>query len=188
MSTADVREIVEIDRFRGLRVVEYDALVATGLLDGEPLELIEGALVRVSPQGAGHAEAIGRVMRALDPQVPAGWQLRIQTPLALGDRSEPEPDVAVVPEADYSHAHPTAAALVVEVSASSRPVDLGLKARMYAAGGVGEYWVLDLAARVLVVHRRPGPTGYGELSEHTGVVASAEPALTLDTAAVLPSA
>ena len=188
MSTADVREIVEIDRFRGLRVAEYDALVATGLLDDEPLELIEGALVRVSPQGAGHAEAIRRLVETLAPQVPQGWRLSVQLPLAVGDRSEPEPDVAVVGDADYSHAHPTSAVLVVEVSGSSRRVDLGLKARVYAAGGVREYWALDLAARVLVVHRAPGSSGYAEVTEHTGVVTSIDPALTLDAAAVLPTA
>jgi Uma2 family endonuclease len=33
--------------------------------------------------------------------------------------------------------------------------DLGEKAEIYAAAGIVDYWVLDLEARCLVVHRRP---------------------------------
>lgn len=188
MTSADVLGLGP-DLVRGLRVREYDALVDSGLLDTEPVELLEGALVRVSPQRAPHAEAVRRVARAISPQLPPGWVLSVQAPLPLGESSEPEPDVAVVPDEDYSVRHPTRAALVVEVAQSSRALGLGVKARLYAAGGVPEYWVLDLADRVVHVHRRPGPAGYSDVVIHAQgpVCAAGAVSVTVDPAQVLPS-
>ena len=50
--------------------------------------------------------------------------------------------------------HAAQALLVIEISETSRAVDLGRKAAIYAAAGIPEYWVLDLADFKLVVHRR----------------------------------
>lgn len=155
---------VEPGSVRGLRRVEYDALVATGLLDGEPVELLLGALVRMSPQDPLHSDAIARLTTLLVHRVAAsGWRVRVQLPLAVTDDSEPEPDFAVVPDVDSSREHPSTAALVVEVSRSSRRMDLGVKAALYAAAGVPDYWVLDVVARTVHVHREPCPSGYGSL-------------------------
>ena len=41
---------------------------------------------------------------------------------------------------------------MVEVASSSLTKDRGLKARLYAESGVEEYWVVDLAHELLVVH------------------------------------
>ena len=174
---------------RGLRVAEYDVLVDAGLLDDEPVELLEGALVATSPQRPARAEAVSRVLRALTGQVPTGWGVRSQMPLVAGDRSEPEPDIAVVVDEDYSHHHPAAALLVVEVSRSSRAMDLGVKPRIYAAGRVAEYWVLDLPSQSLHAHRQPGPDGYAEVVVHEGgtVTTAGEPRVSMDVDQVMPS-
>ena len=174
---------------RGLRVSEYDALVASGLLDGEPVQLLEGVLVRMAPQNPAHSEAVRRTTRSVAAQLPDGWTWSTQAPLVAGDHSEPEPDLAVVPDEDYSDHHPRSAALVVEVARSSRGIALGVKARVYAASGVSEYWVLDLANRCLYAHRRPGAGGYDEVVVHEGgvVTSGGEPPVTLDVDAVLPT-
>jgi Uma2 family endonuclease len=91
-------------------------------------------------------------------------------PLAVSDDSLPEPDVAVVPSGDYDRAHPKTAFLVVEVADSSLNKDRLVKAALYAAGGVEEYWIVDLAAGVIEVHsdpvaeryRRAAPASPGE--------------------------
>lgn len=49
--------------------------------------------------------------------------------------------------------HPTWALLVIEVADSSRGVDLGDKAALYAESDVDEYWVVDLDAGCVHVHR-----------------------------------
>jgi Uma2 family endonuclease len=71
--------------------------------------------------------------------------------------SVPEPDVAVVPGtlADYDAEHPREALLVVEVADSSLPQDRISKARIYAAAGVPEYWIVNLREGVVEVLREP---------------------------------
>jgi Uma2 family endonuclease len=45
--------------------------------------------------------------------------------------------------------------LVVEVSDSTLGFDLTTKAELYARAGIAEYWVVDVAARRLIVHHEP---------------------------------
>src|SRR5262249_55889207 len=84
-------------------------------------------------------------------------------PVALDDESEPEPDVSVVPGSfrDYSHAHPSRPALPVEVAESSLDFDREDKGSLYARAGVPEYWIVNLAERVLEGYRESGPAAYG---------------------------
>jgi Uma2 family endonuclease len=78
--------------------------------------------------------------------------VRIQSPFAAGDASEPEPDVAVVPSGRYLDAHPSAAWLIVEVADSSLKIDRELKAPLYAQSGVLEYWIVNLVDSIIEVH------------------------------------
>ena len=75
----------------------------------------------------------------------------------MDDYSEPEPDVAVVTGAarDYRDAHPTTALLIVEVADSSLDFDRGRKLALYARNGIEDYWILDVQAESLEVHREP---------------------------------
>jgi Uma2 family endonuclease len=94
-------------------------------------------------------------------------EVRVGSPLAISDLSLPHPDFAVVqPRASYRDAHPTTASLVVEVAHSSRRTDLGLKAVLYAAAGIGDYWVVDLVRDELVVHREPAGTMFAAVTRH----------------------
>ena len=141
-------------RRRGLTRAQYDALVETGALDGEPVELLEGVLVEVVPQGDARARAVMALTYHLLPRLAAPWQLRTQLPLAATEGSEPEPDLAVVQLPPLGH--PRTAALVVELAQRSQRTDLVHKPAVCAAAGVEQYWVVDLPAREVVVHTRPG--------------------------------
>lgn len=143
--------------WRRMNREQYDALVATGLLESEHVELVEGDIVEMVPQGPEHANAIVELTRWLVPRLEEPWRLRPQTPLAATGRSEPEPDLAI---AEHTAGHPTSAVLVIEVAVSSQALDLQVKPTIYAAAGVTEYWVVDLPSREVVVHTDPGPTGY----------------------------
>ena len=44
---------------------------------------------------------------------------------------------------------------MVEVADTTLKFDLTVKAALYARAGIGEYWVLDLNGRRLIVHREP---------------------------------
>jgi Uma2 family endonuclease len=140
---------------------EYDRLVASGFFHPEErLELIAGELVRMTPQGSAHATAVRLVEDALRTAFGRGFDVRVQMPLALDPDSEPEPDLAVVigTPRDYRDSHPHTAVLIVEVADTTLPYDRERKARLYAAAGIPEYWVLNLIDRCLEVHRDPAPT------------------------------
>src|SRR5262245_59571509 len=144
---------------RRWRRVEYDRLVGLGMFDGERLELLEGRLVVREPQGSSHAASVDQVGQVLARTFADGWYVRHHAPLALSENSEPEPDVAIVPgrPRDYVVAHPSTAALVVEVADSSLRLDRRFKSHLYARARVGEYWIVNLVDGVLEVYRDPQP-------------------------------
>ena len=55
----------------------------------------------------------------------------------------------------------------MEVSDTTRRLDLTTKALLYARAGIREYWVMDIAQRSLYIHRLPSPDGYAQVSVHT---------------------
>ena len=144
---------------RPLRRVEYDSLVELGFFTDERLELLEGILVPMSPQGGRHASSIQKLTMALAPALVGRAELRVQSPFAASEESEPEPDLAVVPEGDYVSEHPARAFLLIEVADSSIERDRA-KARLYAACGVPEYWLVNLEADAVEVFRSPSRDGY----------------------------
>lgn len=144
---------------RRWRRAEYERLVDLGVFVGERLELLDGVLVVREPQDSPHAAIVTQAGQVLSAAFGAGWHPRLHAPLALGEHSEPEPDVAVVTGAarDYVNAHPTTAALVVEVADSSLRLDRRFKAAIYARASLPEYWIVNLVDRALEVHRDPQP-------------------------------
>ncbi|MET0849955.1 MAG: Uma2 family endonuclease [Candidatus Rokuibacteriota bacterium] len=154
-------QVIESDlRTRRWRRVEYERLVDLGIFTGERVELLDGLLVVREPQGSPHAAIVDHVGRVLAAGFGDGWYARHHAPLALGEHSEPEPDVAIVAgrPRDYLAAHPTTAALVVEVADSSLRLDRRFKAVIYARAGLSEYWIVNLVEGSVEVHRDPQPT------------------------------
>lgn len=149
-------------QIRPLRRVEYDQLVALGTFRGERIELIAGELRRMSPIGPPHASAVDQLTELLVLALAGRARVRVQGSFAAGDLSQPEPDVTVLPLGDYRTVHPQVAHLIIEVADSSLRYDRGEKADLYAQSGVPEYWVVDLADRVVEVHRSPSAGRYEE--------------------------
>ncbi len=131
-----------------LSVEQYHAMMEAGiLLSGDPVELLEGLLVRKMPKNPAHVFAGQSTRRALERLLPAGWFVNTQDPFTTSD-SEPEPDVSVVrgdPRQYLTrHPFPQDLGLVVEVSESSLRRDHTLKQRIYARAGVSAYWIVNL--------------------------------------------
>ena len=53
--------------------------------------------------------------------------------------------------------------LAVELSDTTRDMDLGRKAKLYARHNVPEYWVADRERQVLMRHSAPGADGYAKI-------------------------
>lgn len=151
------------EQTRGLKRVEYEALIERGFFDDERLELLDGRLVVKEPQGSRHSVAVLRIQRALTRAFGPRYHVRPQMPLALDDLSEPEPDACVVRGRieQYTAGHPTAPVLVVEAAETSLRRDRRRKAALYARAGVADYWVVNLVDGVLEVYRQPTKTPSG---------------------------
>lgn len=151
--------MLEYPTIRRFTAEEAMRMVDAGILgEDEPVQLLDGVLVAMSPEGPEHAYAITRLSERLREAYPGRERILEEKPLAVGTYSLPEPDVAVVrgDAGTYAHRHPagTETVLVVEVAFSSQRGDRR-KASIYAAGGVEVYWLLDLAARRLELHTMP---------------------------------
>jgi Uma2 family endonuclease len=139
---------------------DYERLAAQGFFrPGQRIELIEGVIYDMPPQNSHHSTAFRLAQEALRTVFPpeAGYEIRGQLPLALGDDSEPEPDLAVVTGGirDYLDHHPTTALLVVEIADSSLLHDRKRKIPLYARSGIPEAWLCNLVRRVFEVYRDP---------------------------------
>jgi Uma2 family endonuclease len=141
-------------------VQSYFGLLDAGILsENDRVELLEGVIVAMAPQNPRLAAGVSRAMDAFIAAVGTRAAVRVQLSLPLGERSVPEPDVAIVPgrTADYDTAHPTTALLIVEVADSSLVQDRLTKAAIYAAAGVPEYWIVNLRDDRVEVFRTPDP-------------------------------
>ena len=149
------------ERVRGLRRVEYDALVEQGAFEDERVELLRGVLVEMSPQGEPHARItawLAHVLaRALDIE---RYDIRSHSPYAATEDSQPEPDVSVSLRARNGKHHPKSSLLLIEVSASSLAKDRVIKTEIYAEAGVPEYWIVDVQSRSVEVLTKPTRGGY----------------------------
>jgi Uma2 family endonuclease len=146
-------------RLRGLRADEYEELIRLGVFEGEPVELLGGELLHMSPQGRLHEWPIVELNRQLAPLMAAGYDVRVQLLLRVDDRSLPEPDVAVTDRV-VRGGRPSTAHLVVEVAVTSQRLDLVHKAPRYAAAGIPMYLVVDVPAERAVLHTDPTAEGY----------------------------
>src|SRR5262245_26128697 len=126
---------------------EYHRMAGVGILaEGEKVELIDGEILKKVPQGRPHASGMRRAHAVLQRAFGSDRYVQSQLPIAPDAYSEPEPDLAVLPgpfEA-FEGVHPETALLVVEVSDTTLPFDLGRKANLYARSGIPEYWVLNI--------------------------------------------
>jgi Uma2 family endonuclease len=149
-------------------VDDYHRMAAAGILSPEDrVELIEGEIVDMAPIGSEHAATTDILNDILTRALATGQaQVRIQGPLRLDRRNEPQPDLMLLrPRSDrYRSSHPTAAdvLLLVEVADSSLAWDRGPKLALYARHGVPEVWIVDLVGRTVEICRIPGPDGYAE--------------------------
>jgi Uma2 family endonuclease len=152
--------------FRPLRRVEYDKLIELGAFQNERIELLEGVLVPMSPIGPPHSSTVQKLTALLVPLFAGRATVRIQSPIAALELSEPEPDVAIVPLGDYDTAHPDVVDLLIEVAEFSLAVDRGVKLRLYAACAIPEYWIVNLVERHVEVYTDPKNGAYANANHY----------------------
>ncbi|WP_009544236.1 Uma2 family endonuclease [Crocosphaera subtropica] len=109
---------------------EWHKLVDSGVLEGKPVELLEGDIVKMSPEGIEHSYTNQSVSDYLRDLLKGQAQVRDSHPITL-DNSEPEPDIAIVrlPQTIYCNHHPYAQDIywLIEVSNNTLQKDLEQK-------------------------------------------------------------
>ena len=136
-------------------IEHYELMVERGVLgEDDHVELLNGMLSKMSPQGDDHAELVWWLNERFTLHAPAGgYAVRPQLPMRLPPASMPEPDLALAARPPERRGHPAHAWLAIEVSVTSQATDLGVKAELYAAAGIYELWVVDVPTRTVHVHR-----------------------------------
>jgi len=138
---------------------DFQRLVETGLFAGEKIELLDGVVTTMSPQNTPHATTVNRLNYQLMKLCGPDIYIRVQSPVALDDYNQPEPDLALcTPDPlDYAEAHPRPEQifLLIEVADASLRQDRQRKARLYARNGIPQYWLVDLTRRRVEVMTSP---------------------------------
>jgi Uma2 family endonuclease len=161
------RPILAPERLR-VTSAQYHRMAEAGIFEGLRVQLIEGEVIVMPPMGGPHAYPIQEMNTVLVKALPEGYRVRPQLPVALDDENEPEPDFAIVEVgAGEAGENPQMVLLAIEIADSSLAFDLNRKQKLYARFGIPEYWVLDVNARVLVMHRSPGATKYRSIKTLT---------------------
>jgi Uma2 family endonuclease len=136
---------------------DYHQMVDTGLLDDRSVELINGEIIQVAPEGVEHSFYCSNTAKYLRSLFGDLVEIHEAHPITLPNDSEPEPDIAILktPASRYRTHHPYHDDIfwLIEIANSTLVKDLGVKKELYAAAGIVEYWVMDLQKVELVVFR-----------------------------------
>ena len=135
-----------------LSVEAYHFLFKEGLIS-EKTELLEGVVVEKMPKDPLHANIVTKLSFFLYEKLKNKFQIRQENPIRTGF-SEPEPDIAIVPNGDYSSTHPSEALLVIEVANTSLGIDRA-KTSIYANANIPEYIIFNLQNKVLEIYSAP---------------------------------
>jgi Uma2 family endonuclease len=137
----------------------YHQAIEAGIFVDERVELLNGELVKMSPEGVPHSSSSDEAAEYLRERLRDRAKVREAKPITLLNQSEPEPDISIVrlPVEIYRSHHPYPEDIfwLIEYSDSSLVKDLEIKSNVYAAAHIPEYWVVNLKKLELVVFRDP---------------------------------
>ena len=147
---------------------EYARMAAAGVItERDRVELIDGEIVPKMSLGSRHCACTDRATRLLVQALGDRAIVRLGGSVRLGLFSEPEPDVVLLkPRPDfYASNHPSAADvfLMIEVADSSLQFDREVKAAVYAAADVPEFWLVDLISSTIFRSTDPHGRAYARV-------------------------
>jgi len=142
---------------RYFNVDEYYRMAEAGVLKPDDrVELIEGEIIKMRPIGSTHAACVARLDDLFRNLTKRKAMIRVQSPVRLGEFSEPVPDVALLKSRkDYyaaRHPLPSDIFLIVEVADTTVLSDREIKVPLYARSGIPEVWLINLPKKVVEVY------------------------------------
>ena len=150
---------------------DYHRMLEAGLLESRHVELLNGEIIEMPPEGPEHAYLGDEIGKYLSGLLGVRARVREGRPVTLPNDSEPEPDLAIVRPLGqiYRQRHPGTEDIfwLVKFSNSSLAKDLDAKRKVYAAALIQDYWVVDLKQRQIKVFREPVEGNYRSESTFT---------------------
>jgi Uma2 family endonuclease len=146
---------------------DYHRMIEVGLISGRQVELLNGEIVEMPPEGPEHAQLSTDAAEYLRSLLGNKALVRDAKPITIPETSsEPEPDLAIVQllRALYRtrHPYPENVFWLIEYSNTSLSKDLDAKRKAYAKAGIREYWVVDLKNHLVKVLRNPIDENYSD--------------------------
>ena len=140
-----VAAVETVRRTHRFSVADFHRMGEIGVLtEADRVELIEGEIIDMAPIGSRHAGYVMMLTERMGRAIGDRAILGVQSPVVMSERSEPQPDLALLRRrADfYQINHPRAAdaLLLVEVADTTVRLDLEVKLPLYARSGVREVW------------------------------------------------
>lgn len=176
-----------------LTIDDFSLLDRAGIFDRyAKTELIHGRIVAVNAQHRPHARAKSLLHRRLADALEvlgAPLEVLVEVSVAIPPDHLPEPDLTVTNEPIGEGPVPAGSVvMVVEVADTTAVHDRGEKARVYAAGGIPEYWVVDIEAGEVARFWTPGTEGYAQKDAvpfGERILAATLPGLVVETGGLL---
>jgi Uma2 family endonuclease len=136
---------------------EFFQMIELGWFQDKRVEMIGGEVMEMAAQLDLHLASITLTGDALRAAFGSSYWVRVQGSLDLSPHGIPSPDLAVRSGSPQAATRTIAksALLVVEVSDTTLAYDRNYKSSLYAAGGIADYWIVNLVQRQLEVYRAP---------------------------------
>ena len=147
---------------------EYHRMGEVGILKPhDRVELIRGEIVEMSSIGKRHTAFVDNLNELLVTRLAGRAIVSVQSPVALSDDTEPQPDLKVLrrrrPPYKDREAFGEDTLLLIEVAETSLRYDRSTKLRLYAEAGIPEYWIVDCPAESVEIYRAPEAHGYRDV-------------------------
>jgi Uma2 family endonuclease len=172
-------------------VAEIERMAAAGYFhEDERFELLGGEIVPMSPKGRRHEIIRLKLSYRFTRLASEDIFVAAEPQLNLGPDTFLVPDLLVHPAAIATpDVRGGDALLVVEVAETSLAYDLKTKAKLYAAHGVPEYWVINASTLMTTVHTQPSGDAYAsalEIAPDTLLTPTRAPSLAISVGTLLP--
>ena len=166
-----IRQSTALYRHYHWTVDEFHKITAAGVLtEDDRIELIEGELLEMAPIGSGHASHVKRLNHRFTALLGNKAIVSIQDPIALGESSEPQPDIALLCWRDdfyeKNNPQPQDILLIIEVADTTASFDREVKVPLYARHDIAEVWIIDLQKQRVETYRQLVDAEYSEIKHH----------------------
>jgi Uma2 family endonuclease len=177
--------------------IQASMMIEASVFAPHKIELLHGTIYQKMAPLQPHAAANDNGYDALTDVFGKGY-VQHSSPIVIDEESSPEPDIAVLKEHRRIYTDNPKASdclLVVEVSDSTLAMDKTTKASLYAKAGILEYWIININAQTVIVHREPsfgsdvGEAGYGNIQTYDrtkSIATLAKPEVLIAVADLLP--